>query len=164
MHNLKSMLMKKLDSFADYYDGKELKDINPTAVDFMVKATETLQNISTIEAMDEYGDQYMDEMSGAQRRNRRTGQFMRERGGSYDGGNYRGSYDGSYDSYGRGSYDGSYNDGGSYGRGGSYDDGYSHDGKRSMLRNQLEETLRTSHNEEEREAARKMLKAMEGTK
>ena len=152
MHKLKSMLMKKLDSFADYYDGKELKDINPTAVDFMVKATETLQNISTIEAMDEYGDQYMDEMSGAQRRNRRTGQFMRERGGSYDGGNYRGSYDGSY------------NDGGSYGRGGSYDDGYSHDGKRSMLRNQLEETLRTSHNEEEREAARKMLKAMEGTK
>lgn len=123
MHKLKSMLMKKLDNFADYYDGKELKDINPTAVDFMVKATETLQNISTIEAMDEYGDQYMDEMSGVPRRSQRTGRFVSRDGGMsgrmYPNRSYNdGSYDGSYND--GGSYDGSYNNNGSYGQMGSY--------------------------------------------
>lgn len=151
MHKLKNMLMKKLDNFADYYEGKELKDINPTAVDFMVKATETLENISTIEAMEEYGEQYMDEMSGYPRRSPRTGRFV-SRDGGMSGRMYpMYTYD---DGYGREHHGESY---------GGYSDGYSHDSKKSALRAQLEETVRTSRNEEEREAARKMLKAMEGT-
>lgn len=157
MHKLKNMLMKKLDDFAAYYENKELKDINPTAVDFMVKATETLENISTIEAMDEYGEQYMDEMSGYPRRSPRTGRFV-----SRDGGRSGRMYPmyAYNDGYSRDGHE-SYNDG--YSHGGSYNDGYSHDNKKSALRAQLEETMRTSRNEEEREAARKMLKAMEGS-
>ena len=39
MHKVKQLLMEKLDIAADYYKNKELKDITPAVLDFMVKST-----------------------------------------------------------------------------------------------------------------------------
>ena len=137
--------MEKLDIAADYYKNKELKDITPAVLDFMVKSTEALENIATIEGMEQYADE-MAEMSGAPRRSSRTGRFIR---GDVmrDSRMMRRSYGDRYD----------YDDGYSYG------DEYGHSGGSGEFHKHLDNIIRNSTNEREREAARKLLKEMEGT-
>ena len=67
--------MEKIDVMADEYRGKSPREIPAAVLDSWCKSTEILENIATIEGMEQYGEQF--EMSGAQRRSRRTGRFMR---------------------------------------------------------------------------------------
>lgn len=99
MHKLKYMLMEKLDQMADKYKNKEPQDIPQSVLDSWCKTTEIIENISTVEAMEEYGD----DMSGT-RRSSRTGRYISGRD-NMDGMSrrmYRRSYDD--ESYGDESY------------------------------------------------------------
>lgn len=69
MHKFKNLLMEKLDAMAESYKNR---DIPMAVLENACKASEILQNLSTVEAMEDYSE----EMSGERGRSRRTGRFI----------------------------------------------------------------------------------------
>lgn len=145
MEDLKELLQEELKAVV------KKGDISTTELDNVYKAVKTLNYLETIKAMEEYGGSSRD-YSG------------RMHDGSYDRG---GSYDGSYDSYGRG---GSYNRGsyaedysGRRGRGadGRYvsRDGYSGHDKQHLI-SDMEDMMRTA-SPEEKKAIRQCIEKLE---
>jgi hypothetical protein len=102
MHKFKNLLMEKLDSMAENYKNR---DIPIAVLESACKASEILQNLSTVEAMEDYGD----EMSGERDRSRRTGRFVSR---DMDGMSRRMMRRRSNDSFGDSYDDRSYDDGG----------------------------------------------------
>lgn len=132
-------------------------DISPTELDNVYKAVKTMNNIETIYAMKEYGQQSND------------GSYN-----SYEGQSNRGSYRGSYGNSNRSSYnsydgrrgrdgdsDGRYSEEGSYRRGrysregGSHDgyarDSYSRDDEKKQMISKLERMMESANSESERQ-------------
>jgi len=84
LYELKDLLCEELDKI------NKKHDINPGELEMAYKAVDIIKDISTIEAMEEYGDEYSydDDMSYARNRDS-MGRYSSRRGRrSYDGGNY----------------------------------------------------------------------------
>ena len=82
LYDLKDMLCKELDKII------QKKDINPGELEIAYKAVDIIKDISTIEAMEDYGDEYSydDDMSYARNRDS-MGRYSSRRGRrSYDDG------------------------------------------------------------------------------
>ena len=84
LYDLKDLLARELDKIV------EKKDINPGELEMAYKAVDIIKDITTVEAMADYGDEYSydDDMSYARNRDS-MGRYSSRRGRrSYDGGNY----------------------------------------------------------------------------
>lgn len=84
LYDLKDLICEELDKI------NKKHDINPGELEMAYKAVDIIKDISTIEAMEEYGDEYSydDDMSYARNRDS-MGRYSSRRGRrSYDGGNY----------------------------------------------------------------------------
>ena len=85
MHKTLTMLEEKL--CKDIEESMREEKITPATMEMLDKAVDIIKDISTIEAMEEYGDDYS-EMSYARRRDSR---------GRYSNNSYGDHYNGSYD-------------------------------------------------------------------
>jgi hypothetical protein len=84
LYDLKDLICEELDKI------NKKHDINPGELEMAYKAVDIIKDITTIEAMEEYGDEYSydDDMSYARNRDS-MGRYSSRRGRrSYDGGNY----------------------------------------------------------------------------
>ena len=84
LYDLKDLICEELDKI------NKKHDINPGELEMAYKAVDIIKDISTIEAMEDYGDEYSydDDMSYARNRDS-MGRYSSRRGRrSYDGGNY----------------------------------------------------------------------------
>lgn len=84
LYDLKDLVCEELDKI------NKKHDINPGELEIAYKAVDIIKDITTIEAMEEYGDEYSydDDMSYARNRDS-MGRYSSRRGRrSYDGGNY----------------------------------------------------------------------------
>ena len=84
LYDLKDLICEELDKI------NKKHDINPSELEMAYKAVDIIKDITTIEAMEEYGDEYSydDDMSYARNRDS-MGRYSSRRGRrSYDGGNY----------------------------------------------------------------------------
>lgn len=84
LYDLKDLICEELDKI------NKKHDINPGELEMAYKAVDIIKDITTIEAMEEYGDEYSydDDMSYARNRDS-MGRYSSRRGRrSYEGGNY----------------------------------------------------------------------------
>lgn len=84
LYDLKDLICEELDKI------NKKHDINPGELEMAYKAVDIIKDITTIEAMEEYGDEYSydDDMSYARNRDS-MGRYSSRRGRrSYDGRNY----------------------------------------------------------------------------
>ena len=138
MHEFKEMIESKLDDMGRYYKNKEVKDITTTSLDAMCKMVDMLKDISTIEGMGEYIEHEY-EMSGARGRDSRTGRYI-SRGMDRESGRISRHYMGSFGEDHRG-----------------------HESGADEYMDRLEEIVRTTSDPTRREAARMLLKELEGS-
>ena len=84
LYGIKDLLCEELDKI------NKKHDVSPADLEMTYKAVDIIKDISTIEAMEEYGDEYSydDDMSYARNRDS-MGRYSSRRGRrSYDSGNY----------------------------------------------------------------------------
>ena len=83
LYDLKDLICEELDKI------NKKHDINPGELEMAYKAVDIIKDITTIEAMVDYGDEYSydDDMSYARNRDS-MGRYSRRGRRSYDGGNY----------------------------------------------------------------------------